>query len=991
MPIKAGELDKALQYLRSGVPRQGMFSVLDELIRNAPFERADPAQWQQYLQPGQTLTRAGVNFPLKKEELDYSGLNEVLSDFQRSPRTKGSLLDYLHSTRPQFGRQLNQLNADLPEITEESRSRLGHPNYMEHAHPVDDATDYTEDITTSPSFGVFNSHFTPGDLSWSRTTKHEAATPAVETETGRAQRNLVRLIEEIQSDRHEAAAEKVYSPSEDLRNRIQQLTGRTIPTQLEGEDVFHVARRLPDAGEGADLRDQLADSLGRRGYRSPEEQAIDNARRINHSTDSDRYHLLSNEEQTRLDNIRRKPPDTPFKNPEDYAGLEMRKQLLNAVNEGDRYLALTRGADQIERYGQGMEGGKGEGMSYIYDTIYPSVLGKLAKQYGAHMAEVPVEVGSGGVDTRAPTLVHHGVENPTDLLDMADTNDEAVQRAHALLADFETIRGGNPDYDAALDRARQSLTQAEGGREAFRNWEPLYDDFNTLHSLWSDHGEGEGIGTPKEKVQKTFPAMEITPDVAERVRRAGVPLWSLAGATAAGLGSRYSDANANPVEDAAEGHAAGGSVGNHMSNVDPLMLVQAAKSRHYAYKPLGSEHMLGQDYTPSALQGRSITESPAAAAALTAQGVKGANKPAIAGRPQSPLNPVEPKANGNALPGFAEGGSVLSKIAKVLSRLLGNAPEEAAAAPTSDRVLDLARKMQNNQTMTMAEYNELIGHLANAPQPLGFGKSVGEPVSAQERLKRTTSQTDPNSGVDPYNTAQSFFDRQENDQLLPQAIAGHADGGSIKWLADKARELGIPSYAEDRARVATGIAKQFYGLDEQGNPVLGGHAWLSSQHGTPPRILDELTSIPGSTIELINAINGPGPKDVSQMHAPQWSKDAQARLDALDKKVREVTGVGQAQTLPEHIEDAAGMLATPLPAAKVAKETPMLQRALEYLAPVRPPTAARYATDSAALGGVSAGLDKLIERLSQKPARDPGALDPEFEQAAVEHTNAMDQ
>jgi hypothetical protein len=124
------------------------------------------------------------------------------------------------------------------------------------------------------------------------------------------------------------------------------------------------------------------------------------------------------------------------------------------------------------------------------------------------------------------------------------------------------------------------------------------------------------------------------------------------------------------------------------------------------------------------------------------------------------------------------------------------------------------------------------------------------------------------------------------------------------------------------------------------------------------------------------------------MQGPQWSKDAQARIDALDKKVKNLTGVEEAHTLPEHIEDAAGMLATPIPAAKVAEEAPMLQRALEYIAPVHPPTLGRYATDSVALGSVGAGLDKLIERLSAKAAPDRSQLDPEFEQAAMDSTNA---
>ena len=957
MSVKAQELDQALQYLRSKVPQKGMFSVLDELIQNAPFEQAPSDQWKQYLQPGQTLTRAGVNFPLKKEELQYSPFapeGTFWKSFGKDTVGKQDMLDILSAKRPAFGRTLNQVNADIDDITPESRSKLGHPQYMEYSHQKDSPIGYTEDITTSPSFGTHPSHFSPQDLSWARTSQHVAEGAPLETETDRAQRNLVRLIEEIQSDRHEAAAEKIYTDS-----RGNWYSG----------DVNLNNR----AGTGEPMSSL---PWQRRGYRTPEVEARMRELQDRAGPGASAFDLGS--EYGKLLGI---PPDAPFKNPEDYAGLEMRKQLLNAVNGGERYLALTRGADQVERYQQGMGGGKGEGMSYVYDKLYPSVLGKLANQYGAHMTEVPVQVKDSTPDVRAPTLVTHGVENPTDLLDLASNNGVAMDRAHSLLTDFESLRGGNPEYDAALDRAKDNLDHLErtGGHNPFADagdnpyWHDVYDDLQTLHYLWSEFGTEEGLGTPKPPVQKTFPAMEITPEVADRVRKAGVPLWSLAGATAAGLGSRYSDANATPVQDAAEGHATGGSVGAGMSSVDPLALVQAAKSRHYAYKPLGSEPMLGQDYTPSALQGRTITENPAAAAALTAQGVKGANKPAIAGRPQSPLNPVEAKVNGNSLPGFAGGGEVLSKIGQVLKRLLGYAPEAAETAPKTlptEDFTDLMRRYKSPEgnQLSLEEMNRLIGSLAHSPSEQSM---LGQPELPKQL---------PGNG--------GLGGRQTDDLLSGNFAEG---GSSLKWLADKARELGIPSYADDRARVATGIAKQFYGLDEHGNPVLGGAAWTKSQHGTPPRILDELTSIPGNAIEFFNALNGPGPKGTSQMHAPDWSKDAQARLEALDKRVKDVTGVGDAHTLPEHIEDAAGMLATPLPAAKVAEEAPMLQRALEYLTPVRPPTIGRYATDSAALGTVGTGLDKLIERLSQKPARDPGALDPEFEQAAMEHTNAMDQ
>jgi hypothetical protein len=487
------------------------------------------------------------------------------------------------------------------------------------------------------------------------------------------------------------------------------------------------------------------------------------------------------------------------------------------------------------------------------------------------------------------------------------------------------------------------------------------------------------------------------------------------------------------------------------SNLDPLALVVAAKQRHYAYKPLGSggsTPILGADYTPSYQQGVDPARNPAADASLRARGMQANPAAAMAARykPSSPLNPVEPTANGIPLPNFADGGNVTlhpkQSLADAFARQAavpsaGADPNAQAAylAQARTRVGDsLASNLRARAIMESAPASD--DGIAKATDTLKrvLASSSAHPNDLASQLR--TSLVDPSrldalAGKDPsldtlihgYKIAVSNSDvpddlrsalanKLENIGQTPQQVAaqaqpqaatqvppqtasqpmaegGSASDSSLKWLADTARKLGISSMAPDRARVATGIAKQFYGLDENGQPKLGGEAWTSGQKGTPPRILDELTSIPGGVVSLINAVNGKGPAGTSQMKPPSWSTDAAARLDQLDQKVKQTTGVGDAQTVPEHIEDAGAMLATPLPATKVAEEAPMLQRALEYLTPVRPPTLARYATDSVGLGGASAGLDAIAQRLAAKKAvqRQPTQPDSQIEDTAIADTN----
>lgn len=194
---------------------------------------------------------------------------------------------------------------------------------------------------------------------------------------------------------------------------------------------------------------------------------------------------------------------------------------------------------------------------------------------------------------------------------------------------------------------------------------------------------------------------------------------------------------------------------------------------------------------------------------------------------------------------------------------------------------------------------------------------------------------------------------------------------SLARLAQAARSFGGPNHPEDRARLASGVAKQFYGLDAQGKPALGGRAWTQSQGGTPAGILDQFASLPNflaPVAGLAAKYLSPGGRGLGSagvdVNPPQFSQDAAERLRKLDAAVSKSTDVGEAHTLPEHLEDAAAMLASPFPASKVAGEAKGMQRAFEALVPVRPPTLGRYLGDTAMLGGGNASLDAVLAKLS---------------------------
>ena len=50
------------------------FSVLNELAQSAK-QRMSVPEWQKFLQPGRTLVRGGVKFPLRGDNVRYGALN----------------------------------------------------------------------------------------------------------------------------------------------------------------------------------------------------------------------------------------------------------------------------------------------------------------------------------------------------------------------------------------------------------------------------------------------------------------------------------------------------------------------------------------------------------------------------------------------------------------------------------------------------------------------------------------------------------------------------------------------------------------------------------------------------------------------------------------------------------------------------------------------------------------------------------------------------
>jgi len=310
----------ALDALNSKSGRTGMFSVLDQLIEDAPFEKATADQWKKYLKPGREAVREDVRSPLRSNELEWAGpqFEEVMKQPSRD-FTKDDMLRYLRSGRPDFYPQ---------ERNDFSSKQWRSPG----------GNSYREDLTmmSDPSWpGYEGGHFPENTISWSR----KQQMPGNDL-----------LVDELQSDVHQAATARGADGQ-----RLGYAPRGVRPRSLD--DIILDSREAVQDRATQRFRDQYG--------RDPDvyhDEAFDD--------------ILQNE----MDNLRLpsegQPPDTPFRD-EGWIRHELQKNLLNAAQGGHDSLSVIH-PDTIQgRYGDN------PGLGKFYETSVVPELERLAKRYGA--------------------------------------------------------------------------------------------------------------------------------------------------------------------------------------------------------------------------------------------------------------------------------------------------------------------------------------------------------------------------------------------------------------------------------------------------------------------------------------------------------------------------------------------------------------------------------------------------------------------------------
>lgn len=397
----------------ANVPK-GFFSVLAEMLAGSKQKAMPAEQWAAFLKPGRETMVGGQRFPLRKDELDWSGLPEYLASMPGQRLELQQLQERLgERTLPSFGRNMRPEYADYilpgpragdtgklkpkPEVYGEAYTHWYPHEGVGELPPAHQARadslarmyknegHWFHEPEPLP-FGVND----PLSISWHQArpipTLYEA--PHFNNQRGHSENLLahsrwtkrlshdkkpVHLVEELQSDWHQAGRESGYLGPEDA-----------------GKLTLVAARReMDEVGQ----RIAQLEAAGRRVPRELESRFDDL--------------LLATDGHGTVGDITDKVPLAPFK--DTWHELELKKNLAKAVADDAEYLALTTGQQQAHRYN--LQGDEAAGMAHTYDNVYRGYLEKLARQFGGETTTIRTDRLT-PLERRAYESTRRSVENP---------------------------------------------------------------------------------------------------------------------------------------------------------------------------------------------------------------------------------------------------------------------------------------------------------------------------------------------------------------------------------------------------------------------------------------------------------------------------------------------------------------------------------------------------------------------------------------------------
>lgn len=545
---------------------KGFFSPLMELAKRSKMKRAPGSEWSGWLKPGREVDVGGVKWPLRADELEHSGLYPL---FQRDkPVTQDEVLEVL-GQRP----MPSVKNLGTGRFTGEDnwRKQLINERGLSENMSIDDLVKYLRERREDPSdfFSETPTHYSSYKLPGPTSGYEESLTkwgtgdrlPATDAELIRnfnRDPDLVNMIEEMATG--EAEATRLLRDPNFLRGFLEDAPPEYSELLYGASrgDVFtpsagHFAsepnllshsrastRRSP-AGEKVRLVEEFQSDWhqqGRdQGYKIPltadEKKEFD---RIMSTPGS----KLTREEKDYADSLTQRdklPPRAPYA--DTYHELELRKQLLRAVEEGDDYLALTTGDQQAKRYGEAIQQKVHEvGWNKDNDGYHLTFATSAGK-----------ELNLSGLNEKTENLDEGGLRRLLGR-EMADKIIAGGVSGH-LRGDDLKVGGTGMRlwYDEKGPAYLKRLAQALGGEvttvkvPSATQLDVKKNIFGTYNILVNGRAIDDRAFTTKAEAQKAadelfekmgrheVPALKLTPKLKAYVKQHGLPLFSAAGAT----------------------------------------------------------------------------------------------------------------------------------------------------------------------------------------------------------------------------------------------------------------------------------------------------------------------------------------------------------------------------------------------------------------------------------------------------------------------------
>lgn len=343
---EAGGKNDILRLAREAVDARlpsGTFSPAARAIESAPQDMTG-GQWRNFLR-GRSVDVSGQRFPVRPDELQFTGLDALLAQHEGTKVGRGELLDFLRNDKRILIEPDDVRGAQYPREdvlgTAERRPTAGGAQYEQYQLPGP-RENYEESLTRMPGLEYHAPHF--GTIGRDLVSHSRMSTRPVIEPDGRQARGV--HIDEIQSDLHQKARDEggyrepgAGSRRDELMRQRQAFETEVVVFDDTNNRVFRAVQQLmrePPSPERDRqlriLREQRREAFNAR------EELLRQIREIDQA--------LPGAERS-SSNL---PPRAPYQ--DRYHEVEFNKALRRAVDEDADYVTWTTGEQQAQRWNQ---------------------------------------------------------------------------------------------------------------------------------------------------------------------------------------------------------------------------------------------------------------------------------------------------------------------------------------------------------------------------------------------------------------------------------------------------------------------------------------------------------------------------------------------------------------------------------------------------------------------------------------------------------------